>query len=155
VRIIQRVKSCTPPLVAERRICDHIIERLEGIEVPELGIRDRVALNDQRGRHVVKNHVHAGKAARSRVLFLPVQRDGRAGLVSNLQEHRAGTAGWVIHSRIRARLGGTDAHDLGDDAANLGRCIKLALALAALGREMPHEVFVGVAENVVAFGAIL
>jgi hypothetical protein len=33
--------------------------------------------------------------------------------------------------------------------------VELALALAALGGEVPHQVFVGVAQNVVAVGAVL
>ena len=40
-------------------------------------------------------------------------------------------------------------------AADLGRRVELALALAALGGEVPHQVFVGVAEDVVALGAVL
>ena len=48
-----------------------------------------------------------------------------------------------------------DADDLRHDAADLGGRVELALALAALGGEVPHQVFVGVAEDVVAFGAVL
>ena len=48
-----------------------------------------------------------------------------------------------------------DAEDLRDDAADFGGGVELALALAALGGEVPHEVFVGVAEEVVAVGAVL
>ena len=33
--------------------------------------------------------------------------------------------------------------------------VELPLALAALGGEVPHEVFVGVAEDVVVLGAVL
>ena len=40
-------------------------------------------------------------------------------------------------------------------AADLGGGVELALALAALGGEVPHQVFVGVAEDVVALGAVL
>ena len=48
-----------------------------------------------------------------------------------------------------------DADDLRDDAADFGGGVELALALAALGGEVPHQVFVGVAEDVVALGAVL
>jgi hypothetical protein len=41
------------------------------------------------------------------------------------------------------------------DAADLGWGIELALALAALGSEVAHEVLIGVAENVIAFSAVL
>ena len=55
----------------------------------------------------------------------------------------------------RLRVLRRDPDDLGDDAADLGGGVELALALAALGGEVPHQVFVGVAENVVALGAVL
>ena len=48
-----------------------------------------------------------------------------------------------------------DAENLRDDAAHFGGGVELALALATLGGEVPHEVFVGVAEEVVAVGAVL
>ncbi len=48
-----------------------------------------------------------------------------------------------------------DAEDLRDDAADLGGGVELALALAALGGEVPHQVFVGIAQDVVAVGAVL
>ena len=48
-----------------------------------------------------------------------------------------------------------DAEDLRHDAADLGGRVELALALAALGGEVPHEVFVGIAQDVVALGAVL
>jgi hypothetical protein len=49
----------------------------------------------------------------------------------------------------------TDADDLRHDAADLGGSVELALALATLGGEVPHQVFVGVAQDVVALGAVL
>ena len=48
-----------------------------------------------------------------------------------------------------------DAKDQRDDAADLGGGVELALALAALRGEVPHQVFVGIAQDVVAFGAVL
>ena len=48
-----------------------------------------------------------------------------------------------------------DAQDLGDDAADFRRGVELALAFATLGGEVPHEVFVGIAQKVVAIGAVL
>ena len=45
--------------------------------------------------------------------------------------------------------------DLRNDAADLGGCVKLTFALAAFGREMAHQIFVSVAEDVVSFGAVL
>ena len=47
-----------------------------------------------------------------------------------------------------------DADHLGDDAADLGRGVELPLALAALGGEVAHQVFVGVAQDVVGFSSV-
>ena len=41
-----------------------------------------------------------------------------------------------------------DADDFGDDAGDFGGGVELAFAFAAFGGEMAHEVFVGVAEDV-------
>ena len=84
----------------------------------------------------------------SRVMCLP-------GLGGDFQQQRAGTAGGVIGGGGGYGVRRRDADDLGDDAADFGRGVELALALAALGGEVPHEVFVGVAEDVVVLGAVL
>jgi hypothetical protein len=47
------------------------------------------------------------------------------------------------------------ANDLGHDAADLRRSVELALALATLAVEVPHQVTVGVAQGIVAFGTVL
>ena len=155
VGIVQRIDAVAPALVGERRIGDDEVESLEAVAVLELGIGQRVALHDQRGRVVVQDHVHSRQAAGGSVLFLPVQRDGSAGLVAHLQEQRAGTAGRVVDGRGGAGLRVVDADDLRHDAADFGGRVELPLALATLGGEVPHQVFVGVAEDVVALGAVL
>ncbi len=73
----------------------------------------------------------------------------------DLEQQRTGTTGGIVDGGVGARPGFADLEDLGDDAADLGRRVELALALAALGGEVPHEVLVGVAEDVVAVGAVL
>ena len=47
-----------------------------------------------------------------------------------------------------------DADDLGHDARDFRRGIELALALARLGGEVAHQVFIGVAQQVVTLGAV-
>ena len=155
VGVVERIEAGAPALVGERRIGDDVVEGLERVAVLELGIGQRVALHDERGRVVVQDHVHARQAAGGGVLFLPVERDGGAGLVAHLQQQRAGAAGGVVDGGGGAGLGVADADDLRHDAADLGGRVELALALAALGGEVPHQVFVGVAEDVVAVGAVL
>ena len=60
----------------------------------------------------------------------------------------------VINGGSVAGVGIVDADDLRDDATDLGRSVELAFALAAFGSEVTHQVFVGISENVVAFGAV-
>src|SRR5262249_25556818 len=99
--------------------------------------------------------IHAGETGGGHVLFLAFQRDMFARFGSDLQQERAGTAGWVVGGGGGAGVCRGDADDLGNDAAYLGRRVDLALALAAFGSEVAHEVFVGVAEDVVVLGAVL
>jgi hypothetical protein len=61
----------------------------------------------------------------------------------------------VVDGGGGAGLRVTDADDLRHDAADLGWGVELALALATLGGEVPHQVFVGVAQDVVALGTVL
>lgn len=103
----------------------------------------------------MQDHVHAGKARRGHVLLLPFERDVLAGLGGDLEQQRARAAGGVVgrgggHGVVRC-----NADDLGDDAAYLGGRVELPFALATLGGEVPHQVFVGVAEDVVVLGPIL
>ena len=102
IGVVERIEAGAPALVAERRIGDDVVEGLERVAVLELGIGQRVALHDQRRGVVVQDHVHAGEAAGGGVLFLPVERDGGAGLVAHLQEQRAGAAGRVVDGGVVA-----------------------------------------------------
>jgi len=103
----------------------------------------------------VQDHIHPGQARRGHVFFLPFERDVLAGLGGHLQQQRAGTAGGVVGGGGRFGVVGCDADHLGDDPADLGWGVELALALAALGGEVAHQVFIGVAEDIVVFGAVL
>jgi hypothetical protein len=44
---------------------------------------------------------------------------------------------------------------LGDDPAGFGRGVELPLGLAAFRGEVAHQIFIGIAQNVIAFGAVL
>ena len=78
-----------------------------------------------------------------------------ARLVGHLQQQRARAAGRVVDGGAALVFAWRMPMTLRDDAADFGRRVELALALAALGGEVPHQVFVGVAEDVVALGAVL
>ena len=58
-------------LVGKGRVGDDVIEGLERVAVFELGIGQRIALHDERGRVIVEDHVHAGQGARGGVLSCP------------------------------------------------------------------------------------
>ena len=71
VRIIGWVQPGAPAFVAERRIDDCKVKRLQTVAVFELRIGDRVALDDQGGCLVMQNHVHASQTSRGRILVMP------------------------------------------------------------------------------------
>lgn len=103
----------------------------------------------------MQDHVHARQAAGCCVLFLAVERDLGAGFFADLEQQRTRPTCRVIHGGGVAGCGAADACNFGDDAADFGRGVELALALAAIHGEMLHQVFVGIAEDVVAVGTIL
>jgi hypothetical protein len=154
-----RRETGAPAFVAEGRIGDDVVEGLQRVALGEERAGEGVALLDLRRGVVVQDHVHAGEAGGGGILFLPVKGDAHVFAVprgvADLQEQRARAAGGVIDGGVVARPGVADAENLGDDAADLGGGVELALALAALGGEVPHEILVGVAEKVVAIGAVL
>ena len=78
-----------------------------------------------------------------------------AGLRRHFQQQRTGTAGWVINLGAANGVFGSDADNRCDDPTDLGRGMELPFALAALGGEMAHEVFIGIAQNVVMFSAVV
>ena len=156
VRVVERVDAGAPAFVAERRIGDDIVEGFElAVIAGKKRISQRVALLDQGRRVVVQDHIHARQAGGGGVFFLPVERDLGAGFVAHFQQQRTGTAGRVINGGVVRRVRIANADDLRHDAADLGGRVELALALAALGGEVTHQVFVGIAKNVITFRAVL
>jgi hypothetical protein len=77
---------------------------------------------------------------------LPPRRCGHFTYYLNRTNH--------ILATVR-RFGIVDANNLRHNTAHLGGRVELALALTALGRKVAHQVFIGVAQNVVALGAVL
>ena len=155
VGIVVRVEPGAPAFIGERRIGDHVIEGLERLANLVFGIGEGVALRNERGGIAVQVHVHARQTAGGRILFLAVQRDGCPRFIPDLEQQRARTAGRVVDGCLRARIRCADARDLRHDAADFGGRVELSLALAALGGEMAHQVFVGIPQNVIPFSAVL
>src|SRR5690606_10133170 len=104
---------------------------------------------------VVENHVHASQPARRAVLLLSIKRELGVRFVGHFQEQRTGTARGIVNSRAGRGLRGADAKNLSNDATDLCRSVELSFALAALGGEVPHQVFVGIAKDVVTVGTVL
>ena len=144
-----------PGLVGEGRIGDDVVVGAKLLAVLEFGIEQGVSGQDVRRREIMQDHVHAGETGGGHVLLLPFERDVFPRLGGDLQQQRAGAAGGVVGGRGGFAVCRGDADHLGHDAANLGRRVELPLALAALAGEVPHEVFVGVAQDVVVLGAVL
>ena len=156
VGIALHIDTVAPAFVAERRIGDDVVEGLESpVLAGEERIGQRVALLDQRRGVVVQDHVHAGEASGRSIFFLPVERDLGTGGIAHLQQQRTGAAGQVIDGGGVGRARVADADDLRHDPADLGGGVELPLALATLGGEVPHQVFVGVAKDVIAVRAVL
>ena len=58
-------------------------------------------------------------------------------------------------SCLRAGVGGINPNDLCNNAADLRRRVELTFALAAFCGKMTHQVFVGIAQNVVTLCPVL
>ena len=102
----------------------------------------------------MQDHVHSGETGGGHVHFLAFQGDVLSGLHGQLQQQGAGAAGGVVGSGAGLGVLRGDAEDLGHDAADLGRGVELALALTALSGEVPHEILVSIAEDVVVIRAV-
>ena len=152
MRIFKRIfYPLAPALVAEGWIGNHVIEGLEvALFRHEQWIGQRVPLLDLCCRVVMQDHVHAGKTGGSGILLLTVKRHALRNFVSDLQEKRSRAAGGVIDGGIAGCPGVANADDLRHDSADLGGCVELPFAFAAFGGEMAHQIFIGVAENIVA-----
>ena len=143
-----------PRFYGERGIGDDVVVGAELLGVLEFRFGEGVAREDIRRGKIVQNHVHAGETGGGHVHLLALERDVFAGLGGDLQQQRTGAAGGIVGGGGSLGILRGDADDLGDDAADLGRGVELALRLAALGGEVPHEILVGVTEDIVVVGAV-
>ena len=148
-------QTSSPSLDRERRIGDHVVVGAELFAILELGRGQRVALQDVGRRKIVQDHVHAGETGGGHIHLLPFEGDVFSCFGGDFEQERPRAAGGVVGGGGGDGVGGRDADDLRHDAADFGRGVELALALAALTGEVPHQIFVGVAEDVVVLGAVL
>ena len=154
-RVCRGREAGGPGLVRKWRIGDDVVVGAELLAFLELGRGQGVARHDIGRREVVQDHVHVGQARRGDVLLLPFDGDAVPGLAGHLQEQRARAAGRVVGGGGRHRVVRRNADHPGDDPADLRGGVELPLTLATLGGEVPHQVLVGVPEDVVVVGAVL
>ena len=148
--VVGGVEAVGPRLGREGRVGDGEVEGLEAaVRALEVGRGERVAAVQLRRRVLVQNHVHARQRPGGVVHLLAVHGDAVRRLIGGLEQQRARAARRVVDGLVLPRAG-TDADHLRDDAGHLGGRVELPLALARLGGEVPHQVLVGVAEQVVA-----
>ena len=103
----------------------------------------------------MQDHVHAGETGGGHIHLLPFEGDVLARFGGDFEQQRPRAAGGVICGGGGDGVGGRDADHLRHDATDFGRGIELALALAALTGEVPHQIFVGIAQDVVVLGTVL
>ena len=131
----------------------HPVEGPEAVARAELGLAEGVADLDL-SLHVVDDHVHVRHGPGAGLILLPIEPRGGEGLagakIHLLLEHQftlnkqaGGTAAGVID--VHAWFG---IHDAGYYESDLGRCIELARAFAAVLRKLADEVFVAAADDV-------
>jgi hypothetical protein len=118
-----------------------------------LWISEAVALEYLRVGRVMQEHVHPAERPRCVVHLLAEYREAAGRGVRDLEEQRARAAGRVVDGMV---LVGPFVYlqQPRHDARDLGGCVELAFGLPGLGSEVAHQVLVGVAEQVIALGAV-
>jgi hypothetical protein len=158
--IIFGIKPGAPRFERKRRVRDDEVELLQpAVGFFEIRGREDVVLPDvvRRRRTVVQDHVHFRQRRGGIIHLLAVERQinsGRApSLIVRLEQQRPGAAGGIVDG-LAPTLGPADLNHFRHDPGNFRRSVELALALPGLGGEIPHQVFVCVAQEIVTLGAI-
>ncbi|KAF5035102.1 hypothetical protein DSECCO2_589160 [anaerobic digester metagenome] len=152
--VVLRVEPVRPGFGGEGRICDREVELLQApVGVLEVRVGKGIAAPDLRPRMAVEDHIHPRQRPGGVIHLLAVDRDSPRGFVTRLEEEGPRPAGRVVEGLVLAGIR-TDADHTGDDPRDLGRGVELPFALARLGGEMPHQVLVGITEQIVALGAV-
>ncbi len=149
-----RVEAARPGLGREGRICNRKVKLLQApVGILEVRVCERIVAPDLGTRMIMEEHIHPREGPGGVVHLLAVYRYPPGSLIGRLEEEGARPAGRVVEGLVLARIR-ADADHLRDDPGDLGRRVELPLALPRLGGEVPHQVLVGVAEQVVALGAV-
>ena len=131
-------RGFAPALHREGRICDHIVEGLQGgIILLVERVVEGIAVAQLSIVHAVDNHRHTRHTDGGKVFLLAINTHVVLGLSLGAKQQRAGAAGGVVDGNHLA-LVLADANHFGHDAAHLGRRIELALALTGFGSKVLH-----------------
>ncbi len=148
------IEAVRPGLGGKRGIRGREVEFLQAaVGILEIWVGKRVATPYHRARLTVEDHIHPRQCPGGVVHLLTVYRDTTRGFVARLQQQGPGSGGGVVDGLILARIG-IDTDHPGNDPRDLGGGVELPLALARLRSKMPHQVFVSVAEQIVALGTV-
>ena len=164
VRVGVRFQAVAPRLVRKRRIHDDKVKPPQlAVFVRILRVGQRVASLDERGFVAVQDKIHLRKSGGGRVFLLTVNRDDRfsvgvyGGFVRGANQEASASGGGVMKRPllIDGLPDFADANQLRNYAGNLAGRVKLPLAFPGFLRELHHEVFVSIADDVVAAGDIV
>ncbi|MNO68732.1 hypothetical protein D3C76_595710 [compost metagenome] len=153
--VVLGIEAASPVLVGEGRVGYGKVKGFElVVALLPLGCSQGVALPDCCSGVVVQDHVHPRQRTGGVVHLLSVNTQSLgAGLVARLEQQGARTTGGVVDGGILRGLT-ADTNHLGQNARHLGRGVELPLGLARLGGEVAHQVFVGITQQVIPFGAV-
>ena len=102
----------------------------------------------------MQDHVHSCQAAGGGVLLLAVERHRPTRLGGHLEQQRSRAAKWIADRGVGRDCFAVDLQHLGLYTTYFGRSKELALAFAAFHGKVAHQVFVGIAQDVVVVGPV-
>ena len=153
--VVIRTHAIAPVFQGKRRIGHDIIEAFEtsiGFFVGRT--RQGIIGYNLRSRTIVQDHIHPREVGRRGFFFLSVKGNIFARFVGHFQQQRPRAAGRVIGCGLVGRILWTDANDFGQYPRHFGRRVKLPFGLPRFRGKVAHQVFVGIAQNIIAFGRI-
>ena len=148
-------RALEPALHGEWGIGNDIVECAKFAVVALVqGIGQRVSVPEIGIVHAMNDHRHARHADGRYILFLALYGNGPLRLRRRAKEKRPGTASRIVNRDHLARIV-ADTNHLRHYAAHFCRRVELAFRLAGLRGEVLHQVFVGVADQVVVGRAVV
>ena len=154
------LKAVRPVFQRERGVGHRKVEALQHLIVGTVfkivGRGECVSCLDLTSGLIVQDEVHLGKTGSSHFLLLSPNGNLKGSFIRCANQKRTGAAGRVIHGvPLISFLNAVDANHFGKNTGDFGRCIELALAFTTFRGEITHQIFIGVAKNIVSAGLVL